>query len=344
MKILERNGNVGIGTTSPLKKLNLPGNGLATDVAGASPRFVSQVGAKYWEMGYRSGTTNFEIREDGTTRFIIDNGGEVFINTDSDAGDYKLQVSGNALVTAGKLDITTNTAFGLRVSRSGRSVVAGQINNSNGILYYGAESSTGGGLFTGSSAYAAVIGSGAAYPLQFATNNVTRATLNTDGELLINTLSDQGAYNLQINGSMYNTGQVTRGTINTIGTGAQLSTDSTTNIPAISINQSLTGASAQSLISATTTWNTTGNPSLLEFNVTNTASGATANYLRISDGTNIFRVTKDAGLFTSAPSGGTARKWKFGSAATVSPTSPNRTIQIEVDGVVYYLHAKTTND
>jgi len=98
------------------------------------------------------------------------------------------------------------------------------------------------------------------------------------------------------------------------------------------------------LISATTTWNTTGNPSLLEFNVTNTASGATANYLRISDGTNIFRVTKDAGLFTSAPAGGTARKWKFGSAATVSPTSPNRTIQIEVDGVVYYLHAKTTND
>jgi hypothetical protein len=143
---------------------------------------------------------------------------------------------------------------------------------------------------------------------------------------------------------MYNTGQVTRGTINTIGTGAQLSTDSTTNIPAISINQSLTGASAQSLISATTTWNTTGNPSLLEFNVTNTASGATANYLHISDGTNIFRVTKDAGLFTSAPAGGTARKWKFGSAATVSPTSPNRTIQIEVDGVVYYLHAKTTND
>lgn len=28
----------------------------------------------------------------------------------------------------------------------------------------------------------------------------------------------------------------------------------------------------------------------------------------------------------------------------VSPTAPNRTISIMVDGVVYYLHAKTTND
>ena len=330
-------GNVGIGTTTGSGKLTINsalGDHIQFQRTGQTDRAIVITSSDQLVFGTWA----------SPTQMALTNAGELLINTTTDAGDYKLQVSGNALVTAGKLDITTNTAFGLSVSRSGTSVVAGQINNSNGILYYGAESSTGGGLFTGSSAYAAVIGSGAAYPLQFATNNVTRATLNTDGELLINTLSDQGAYNLQINGSMYNTGQVTRGTINTIGTGAQLSTDSTTNIPAISINQSLTGASGQSLISATTTWNTTGNPSLLEFNVTNTASGATANYLRISDGTNIFRVTKDAGLFTSAPSGGTARKWKFGSAATVSPTSPNRTIQIEVDGVVYYLHAKTTND
>jgi hypothetical protein len=129
--------------------------------------------------------------------------GEFLLNTDgTDAGDYKLQVSGNALVTAGKLDITTNTAFGLSVSRSGTSVVGGQINNSNGILYYGAESSTGGSLFTGSSAYAAVIGSGAAYPLQFATNNVVRATINADGEMLIGG-TDVGLYNLQVTGNAY---------------------------------------------------------------------------------------------------------------------------------------------
>ena len=49
-------------------------------------------------------------------------------------------------------------------------------------------------------------------------------------------------------------------------------------------------------------------------------------------------------LTTGAPSGGSIKPWKLGSAATVSPTSPNRTIQVELDGVVYYLHAKTTND
>lgn len=47
---------------------------------------------------------------------------------------------------------------------------------------------------------------------------------------------------------------------------------------------------------------------------------------------------------TGAPSGGTAAAWKFGAAASVSPTSPNRTIELDVGGTIYYLHAKTTND
>jgi hypothetical protein len=47
---------------------------------------------------------------------------------------------------------------------------------------------------------------------------------------------------------------------------------------------------------------------------------------------------------TGAPSGGTAQPWKLGTVATVSPTSPNRTIEVEVNGTIYYLHAKTTND
>jgi len=47
---------------------------------------------------------------------------------------------------------------------------------------------------------------------------------------------------------------------------------------------------------------------------------------------------------TGAPTSGTAKPWKLGEAATVSPTSPNRTIRVEIDGTVYYIHAKTTND
>jgi hypothetical protein len=52
----------------------------------------------------------------------------------------------------------------------------------------------------------------------------------------------------------------------------------------------------------------------------------------------------NGGIFTSAPAGGTAANWKLGIAASVSPTAPNRTIQLDVGGTLYYLHAKTTND
>jgi hypothetical protein len=47
---------------------------------------------------------------------------------------------------------------------------------------------------------------------------------------------------------------------------------------------------------------------------------------------------------TAAPSGGTAAAWKLGTVATVSPTSPNRTIEVDIGGTIYYIHAKTTNN
>lgn len=47
---------------------------------------------------------------------------------------------------------------------------------------------------------------------------------------------------------------------------------------------------------------------------------------------------------SAAPSGGTAAVWKLGVAATVSPTAPNRTLEVEIGGTTYYVHAKTTNN
>jgi hypothetical protein len=55
-------------------------------------------------------------------------------------------------------------------------------------------------------------------------------------------------------------------------------------------------------------------------------------------------VTNNGGIKTSAPSGGTAAAWKLGTVASVSPTSPNRTIELDVGGTRYFLAAKTTND
>jgi hypothetical protein len=49
-------------------------------------------------------------------------------------------------------------------------------------------------------------------------------------------------------------------------------------------------------------------------------------------------------LKTGAPNGGTAALWKLGTVAVQTPTSPNRTIEVDIAGTIYYLAAKTTND
>jgi hypothetical protein len=55
-------------------------------------------------------------------------------------------------------------------------------------------------------------------------------------------------------------------------------------------------------------------------------------------------LTVGSSLTTGAPTGGTAAAWKLGTVATVSPTSPNRTIEVDIGGTIYYIHAKTTNN
>ena len=55
--------------------------------------------------------------------------------------------------------------------------------NTTGAAYFGLERSTGGGLFTGSSAYATVLGSASATSLEFGTNGIIRLKLDTSGNL-----------------------------------------------------------------------------------------------------------------------------------------------------------------
>jgi hypothetical protein len=57
------------------------------------------------------------------------------------------------------------------------------LGNTGNNFYVGKESSAGGTLFVGSSAYAGVIGNDGAYSLQFATNNNVRATIDSSGNL-----------------------------------------------------------------------------------------------------------------------------------------------------------------
>lgn len=86
----------------------------------------------------------------------------------------------------------------------------------------------------------------------------------------------------------------------------------------------------------------------------NTSTRATLGfYSTYSDGTGgitlqTFDVSGNAtfgsSIRTSAPAGGTSAAWKLGTVATVTPTSPNRTIEVDIGGTTYYIHAKTTNN
>jgi len=112
-------------------------------------------------------------------------------------------------------------------------------------------------------------------------------------------------------------------------------------------------------------WNATelltgsaGNPSEADVLSWAGASSTQAAYRTITAGLNIVVSHTDTtiviatvtfplfadGIMTGSPVGGTAKKWKLGNVASVSPTAQNRTIEVEVDGTTYYLTAKTTND
>ncbi|MFY7884751.1 MAG: beta strand repeat-containing protein, partial [Dolichospermum sp.] len=149
-----------------------------------------------------------------------------------------------------------------------------------------------------------------------------RMRITSSGELLINTTTDAGDYKLQVNGN------VLFG--NTAGI-KELRLRSTDNYAFANIWGGKTGDVAWLLMS--------GYPNNGDFTI---RQDDVIDALIINKTTG--NATFSGSIKTAAPSGGTAQAWKLGTVASVSPTSPNRTIEVEVNGTTYYLHAKTTND
>lgn len=230
-------------------------------------------------VGVRNTSPTYIFDVSGTMRstgntFLGTGSSKTYINTTSDVGSYTLQVNGNIYTSSGAVLAasggnvgigTTNPAailhtitpsnsnIGFILDGTGATGTRLEIRKSNTTnTYFG----DGGNIF--GSGYDASTGltTGGANFMAFGTNLSERMRIKSDGEVLIGTTTDAGAYSLQVSGAIYNTTTIT----------------------------------------------------------------------------------------TGAPSGGTAKPFKIGAAATVSPTSPNRTIEIEIDGTTYYLHAKTTND
>ena len=92
-------------------------------------------------------------------------------------------------------------------------------------------------------------------------------------------------------------------------------TDAPTFLAQTLTGQSLTGTQATSLVDLSATWNTTGNPTAIKLNLTNTASGASSNLMDLQiDGISKVRTSKGAEL--KLASGGSFALTQNGSGIT----------------------------
>ncbi|MGL4790829.1 MAG: hypothetical protein ACRCW1_05400 [Anaerotignaceae bacterium] len=152
---------------------------------------------------------------------------------------------------------------------------------------------------------------------------------NSAGNVLIGVNTDLG-YKLQLSSAIY----TTNGGINS-------DLNNTINHALYAVNQSLTSAASNGIIYLETTWNTTGNPSAIYLNVTNTASGSFSKLIDLRVGlTPVFQVDKAGGVFTGQPIGGSNGVWKFGQYNATAPSATGY-VEVEVNGTLYKLLAST---
>lgn len=204
---------------------------------------------------FSDGVTAF--RQGTTEALRIFANARIGFNTTTDAG-YQVDVNGTFRTTNGANFATSSGNVGIGTasptSYFGYTTLALNSNTNGSVLDFMISGSVVGQLFNDASNF--YIDSKSTAPILFRTNNTERIRVKSDGEVLLGTSSDAGAFLLQVNGNALVSGNIR----------------------------------------------------------------------------------------TAAPSGGTANNWRLGEVATVSPTSPNRTIRVEIGGTVYYIHAKTTND
>lgn len=114
------------------------------------------------------------IRQDvGFTPLVLnDSGGNVLIGTTTNNGVHKLQVAGSISATA-----ISETFISTAATTSPRSL---HLSNTGGDVYFGIEGSSGGGYFTGSTAYATVVYS-TQQPVQTIINGVKRTEVDSSG-------------------------------------------------------------------------------------------------------------------------------------------------------------------
>ena len=139
----------------------------------------------------------------------------------------------------------------------------------------------------------------------FGTNNSERMRITSGGELLINTTSDAGDYKLQVNGNVY----------------------------AGNLDLYKSSGNVQfALISGSDSYTTRFNDSDNTYRIY--SSIAADDIYTLTSGGNVIL---GGSIKTAAPSGGTAKPYKWGEAGVAIGGSDGYAVKVEIDGTLYYL-------
>ena len=226
-----------LGTKLTIGRLNSDAYGYSG--SGLISSTTNLDGALLFDAGRRSGTTigrvqisnttsenvALSVLSGSTTTFLASSNSETYINTTTDAGDYKLQVSGNAYVTGTTVLAASSGGLGVGVTPQTWGSAFKFMQIGTGGAVWGSTSATelsigGNAKVDPTNAFYQYINNGFATHYQQVSGTHTwfyagsgsaggtisfteAMEINTNGELLLNNASDAGDYKLQVSGNAY---------------------------------------------------------------------------------------------------------------------------------------------
>jgi hypothetical protein len=189
--VIDSDGNVGIGTDAPEKKLQVSGDAkidtfLTVGDSGQANTYLyllsSTSGTSNLRMGdtdtdagaiiYSNASNFMDFRVNASERLRIDSNGNVGIGTDNPATRLDIQGVGGA-TTSPSVTATTGTSY-----------IGWKSVNTGGSFWTAIDNSTGSSFSTGT-AYARVLWSNGAYPMVFSTNSTERMRIDSSGNVVV---------------------------------------------------------------------------------------------------------------------------------------------------------------
>jgi hypothetical protein len=326
-------GNVGIGTTNPGYQFQVNGS-------DASVALRSSDGTSEMRINAQSGiailetitNTDLRIRTNSTEKMRITSGGNLLVGTTTDNGAM-LQVAGSGTFSGG---VTTDAT--LRIRRTSDINQYIDIYSSGGEGFFDAINSN-------NSTRQAII-----FRQGNNVNTLESMRITSGGNVGIGTTTIGST--LQVNGNAAigysaSTAAPSNGlsisgntTIGTSTAAGKFTIDPDDNQVGLAITgTSLTSANAQSLIDLAQTWNTSGNPTAIKLNITNTASGATTNLMDLQvGGTSQYKIDKAGNSVQTGTIKTTAgNAWNLKQGGVAVGGADGLSVLVDIDGTQYYL-------